>query len=218
MLTWTCPTDGPLLSRMFAWRCVAFVNRTRRIDPKTLVPFRKFDKDSGGSVSWNTQPNCRHYSHLHFCHHPSSVFCWVKPSTCLCATSTYHRFFNPMQIYRIDSREDANNHKVIWCKYLSRSLCTAVDWTSRTPGSEVLFASTHFYLPFCVGGSEDGAVFGVDFARSSSCRKLRWSPLEHCPCFQQIENSLSPSNATQSPATRNHCGCLNSLTSGIKIP
>ena len=23
------------------------------------VPFREIDKDSGGSVSWNTQPNCR---------------------------------------------------------------------------------------------------------------------------------------------------------------
>ena len=32
-------------------RCVAFVNRTRRTDPKTFVLFRKIGKDSGGSVS-----------------------------------------------------------------------------------------------------------------------------------------------------------------------
>ena len=38
---------------------VAFVNRTRRNGPKILVPFRKTDKDSGGSVSWNAQHNCR---------------------------------------------------------------------------------------------------------------------------------------------------------------
>ena len=32
------------------------------------------------------------------------------------------------------------------------------------------------------GGSEGGAAFGVGFARSLlSCRKLHWSPLEHCP-------------------------------------
>ena len=33
--------------------------------------------------------------------------------------------------HRIDIREDANSHKVIWCKYISGNLCTA---------------STHFYL------------------------------------------------------------------------
>ena len=30
--------------------CVAFVNCTRRIDPKTFVLFRKLGKDFGGSV------------------------------------------------------------------------------------------------------------------------------------------------------------------------
>ena len=37
----------------------AFVNRTRLIGLKTFRPFRKIDEESGGSVSWNTQPNCR---------------------------------------------------------------------------------------------------------------------------------------------------------------
>ena len=33
--------------------------------------FRKTDEDFGGSISWNTQPNCRYFSTspLHFCHH-----------------------------------------------------------------------------------------------------------------------------------------------------
>ena len=52
-------SDGPLFSRMFAWRSAALVNRTRQISPKTFVPFRKIIEDSGGSVSCNTQPNCR---------------------------------------------------------------------------------------------------------------------------------------------------------------
>ena len=53
------PSDGPLFSRMFAWRSAAPVNRTRRIGPKTCVHFREIDTDSGGSTSCDTQPNCR---------------------------------------------------------------------------------------------------------------------------------------------------------------
>ena len=35
-----------MFSRMLAGRCGAFVNRTRRTDPKTFVLIRKFGKDS----------------------------------------------------------------------------------------------------------------------------------------------------------------------------
>ena len=128
---------------------------------------------------------------------PFFGFCWGNLQPACVQTSTYHRIFNPMQIYRIEIREDANNHKVIWCKYLSRSLCTAVDWTSPTDSS--LWSSFCLYAlpPLCVGGTEDGAVFGVDFTRSSSCRKLRWSPLEHCPsAFHWKKNSLFLFNTT----------------------
>ena len=49
----------------------------------------------------------------------------------------------------------------------------------RTPASEAPCARRT--SASCVGGSEDGAVFGVEIARSSpSCQKLQWSPLEHC--------------------------------------
>ena len=80
-----CPSDGPLFSRMSAWRNVAFVNRTRRIGPKVFVPFRKIEKDSSGSVSWNIQPNCRTSFNLAttFYHHPYSVFFGCS-STFLC--------------------------------------------------------------------------------------------------------------------------------------
>ena len=44
------PSGGPF-SRMFGRRCAAFVDRTRRVDPKIAGFFRKIDKDSGGSVS-----------------------------------------------------------------------------------------------------------------------------------------------------------------------
>ena len=32
---------------------------------------------------------------------------------------------------RVQVREDATNHMVIWCKYLSGNLCTAVERTSQ---------------------------------------------------------------------------------------
>ena len=57
-LTWIFPSYGPLFSRMLAWRCAAFVNRTRRIIPKIFVQIRKMGKDPGGCVSWNAQPIC----------------------------------------------------------------------------------------------------------------------------------------------------------------
>ena len=44
------PSGGPF-SRMFARRCAAFVDRTRRVDPKTVGFFRQINKDSRGSVS-----------------------------------------------------------------------------------------------------------------------------------------------------------------------
>ena len=58
-LTRIFPSDGPLFSRMFAWRCVAFVNRTRRVGSKTFVLFPEINIESGGSASCDTQPNCR---------------------------------------------------------------------------------------------------------------------------------------------------------------
>ena len=130
---------------MFAWRSAALVYRTRRIGPKTFGPFGEIDTSSGGSASCDTQ----HFSQelLHFCHHPSSAFCWVVPQPSSAEMSTLCRIYIPFPTNRIHIREDANSHKVIQCKHLSRSICTAGDWTYQTGfclwGS--LF-STHFFL------------------------------------------------------------------------
>ena len=51
-------SDG-FWSRMLAWRNTASVNRTYRIGFSMFELFRKIDEDFGGSISWNTQPNCR---------------------------------------------------------------------------------------------------------------------------------------------------------------
>ena len=56
--------------------------------------------------------------------------------------STCCRIYNPIQTYKIDIREDPKCDK-----YLSRSLCTDVDWTSQMESDLWGFLfSMHFYL------------------------------------------------------------------------
>ena len=130
--------------------------RTRRVDPKTFVLFRKISKDSGGSVSWNRQTNWRASSKIATAPMSPSFFVFLLgwPSTCLCANEHQHRICIPILFHRFDIREDANSHKVIWCKYLSSNLCTAVERASQMDsglwGSFFLDA----LLPLWVRGSE----------------------------------------------------------------
>ena len=57
-ITWQIiPSDG-FWSRMSAWRTTAFVKLTHQIGFRVFELFRKIDEDVG-SMSWNTQPNCR---------------------------------------------------------------------------------------------------------------------------------------------------------------
>ena len=51
------PSDG-FWSRMLAWRNTALVNSTHRIGFSMCELVRKIDEDFGGSIFWNTQPNC----------------------------------------------------------------------------------------------------------------------------------------------------------------
>ena len=52
------PSEG-FWSRMSAWRTTAFVNCTHRIGFCVSELFRKIDEDFGGTISWNTLPDCR---------------------------------------------------------------------------------------------------------------------------------------------------------------
>ena len=119
-------------SRMLAWRCVAFVNCTRRIDPKTLGLFRKIDEDSSGSVSWNTQPNCRTSFTIvtALLSPPFLGLLFGCSSTFQCGNERSLPNLQPDSDFENWHREDASCHKVLLRKYLSRGLCTAVDWTS----------------------------------------------------------------------------------------
>ena len=58
-ITWANYSKRWFLSRMLAWRNTALVNWTHRIGFSMFELFRKIDEDFGGSISWNTQPNCR---------------------------------------------------------------------------------------------------------------------------------------------------------------
>ena len=164
--------------RMFAWRCEAFVDRTRRIDPKAFGLFRKIEKDSGGSVSSNTQPNRRAIFDMATAHLSPSFFVFFARLTfslpvCKWAriTAFTSRFwcveltFGRMPI--ITRWFGANTFQVVFAQLSSEP----PRWT---PHSQILFLDTLQLL--CVGGSEDWAVSGVGFARSSaSCRKLHVS-------------------------------------------
>ena len=58
-----------------------------------------------------------------------SSFCSVVRQPYDAGTDTYPRLCNPILFCRIDVREDANTHKAISCKYLSKKICTVVgEW------------------------------------------------------------------------------------------
>ena len=159
---------------MFARGSAVLVNGTRRIGSKTFVPFRKIAEDSDGSTSCDTQLNCRTL----FIIATALLICLVVLQPSSAQMSTMRRTYIPIYI-----REDANTHKAIWCKYLSRSILHG----GRLNFSDCLlplafFLDTLLLRVFEDCGSEGGAAFGVGFARSLlSCQKLHWSPFKHCP-------------------------------------
>ena len=169
------PSDGPFFSRI---RCVAFVNRTLRIGPKTFVPLLEIVTESGGSVSCDTQLNCRALFTIATALLSSPFFGFLLgcSSTCAELTSRFRlikltfgrmptvtRWFSASTFQEVPAR-------------------LSIGLPRRTPASEgPSFFSTNFYLLVLVAQRLE-RVFGVDFARSwLSCRKLHWSPLEHCP-------------------------------------
>ena len=57
--TWANISERRILSRILLWRAIAFVTFTRWIGFCMSELFRKIEVNFGGSMSWNTQPNCR---------------------------------------------------------------------------------------------------------------------------------------------------------------
>ena len=121
--------------------------------------------------------------------------------------------YNSIQACRIDIREDANTHKAIWCKYLSRSIYTASRLNFPDWFLPLTFLVFDFYFGFWDLVSQRVARFLVSvFVRSlPSCRKLHWSPFEHCSFLSTSNKYLSSFNTTQSLVT-----CFNFLVSGVE--
>ena len=141
-----------LLSRMFAWRSVAFENCTRRLGLKTCVFFCKIGEDFGGSMSWDTQPNCRASFNKATAHVSPFVFRFVAGLIFNLPVheSTFIHEFASRSIYvKIGIREDAKNHKMVSCTYLWCNLCTAFELTSQMDSSlQDSFFSKNFCHPF----------------------------------------------------------------------
>ena len=117
-------------SRMLAWRNTALANWTRRIGFNMFELFRKIVVDFGGSISWNTQPNCRVFFKkatailspffldflLGCSRQPIGVRKRIYPQICIhflsCSTST---------------AENAIFHKIELCEVLWGNPCTAIE-------------------------------------------------------------------------------------------
>ena len=128
--------------------------------------------------------------------------------------------FASLFCFVVDTREDANIHKAIACRYLSNNICTVVEeWTHRYFCLGYFFSSTHFDLVSLMArkvwwqcvlvfvhdlGSRDGKCIGL----------LSNSGL----FFPLVSDTFSSINTTGSPVTRYHSSCLNSLVPGVKVP
>ena len=169
---------------MFAWRYVAFVNCTRRIGPKTFVLFRKIDKDSSGSVSWNTQTNCRtsfHHSHCTFVTILIRLFAGLSPQPACAETSTYCRIYNPILTFGrmpiVTRWFSANTFQEVFARL-------SIELPRSTPTSEVLFPRrTSFSLCWWLRGW-NGLVlhFSPRRARNYTCLLSNTSLLLSIDC------------------------------------
>ena len=139
--------------------------------PNTLVPFAEIAADSGGSVSCDTQINCRTFftkttvllssSFFGFLFGCSSTFQCGNEHSAPQLTSRFS--FQQLTFGRV------NTHKAIWCKYLSREVSTrrSIELLRLPSASSISFFSTHVYLVFLENcGSECGAASDAGFVRS----------------------------------------------------
>ena len=184
------PSDGPLFSRILAWRSVDCVNLTRRIDPKTFrLEFPRYFilfGSSDGSESFETQCNwgtvftivTAPLSSLFPFWKIFSAFHLVVLQPCSAGTDTC-----PLLCIRVSFIELTFGRMPILTRWSRRSTLSN---SIRTVGRKILpvwllplaLLFLDVLLPRVIDGSEGGAAFGVGFgARSSlSCRKLHWSP------------------------------------------
>ena len=152
------------------------MNRTRRIGSNTFLPFRKIDEDSGGSVSCDTQLNCR------------TLF---PVTTALLSQLFFGPLFGWSSAIQCGNEHPAPNYTRGRMPILTKRFGASTFQEVSTRRSIVfscwrlplafLFLDTLLPRVFEDCGSESGSAFGVGFARSLlSCQKLHGSSFEHC--------------------------------------
>ena len=97
------------------------MNSTRRTGPNALVPFLEIVAESGGSVSCDTQLNCRTFFTIATALHPFSAFCLVVlPSSA--GTSTLRRTYTPIARRSIEFLRLASASGISFSRH-SSTLC-----------------------------------------------------------------------------------------------
>ena len=121
------PSDG-FWSRMLAWRNTALVNRTHRIGFSIFELFRKIDEDFGGSISWNTQPNCRVFFNVATALlSPFFYFLLGCSPIWRCTKEHFSRICILFLTCRTSTPEDAIFHRMELCKFFWGNPCSAVE-------------------------------------------------------------------------------------------
>ena len=126
------PSEG-LWCRMLAWRNTALVNRTHRIGFSVFELFRKIVVDFGGSISWDTQPNCHvlfQHSHCTFVTFLLRPFAWLFNQPGGVHKSTFPKICIHFRTCKTSILEDAIFHRMEWCKFL---------WGRSLHGSRAIF-------------------------------------------------------------------------------
>ena len=167
-------------SRMSAWRATAFVNTTHRIGFRMSELFRKIDEDFGGSISWNTQPNCRVFDELYT---TGLTFYGTAHA------STFHQICIHSPTCRTSILEGATFHKMSSCKFLWGNPCKAIDtfyhW-DFFPGTTGSRCFSLILLHERIRRRFDCVIFPRLFI---SWRKLQLSPFTHCPLVSHCQHS-----------------------------
>ena len=213
---WILPIDGPFFSRMFAWRNAALVNRTRRLGSNTLLPFLEIVEEPGGSVSCNTQLNCRTLftaatalllsSFFGFLFGCSSTFQWEITSRSRLKELTFRRMpiltrrFGASTFQEVFTRRSIGFLRLASASGISFSRHTSTScfwrlWLRGRFGFRRRFRTIVTLMP------ETALV---------SLRTLAFF-------FPVVTNTFSSFNTTQSPVTLDHCSCVDFLMSGVKI-
>ena len=148
----------------------------------------------------------------------SLAFCLVVHQPYDAGTNTYPRLCSPFLFCKIDTRVDANVHKAIACKYLSKNICTVVEEWHHGHFCLGYFSSlTHFVLVTRMARKVSRLwvlVFAHD--RYSHAGNVR---LPNTGLFLSTgnRNLFSSFNATHSLSILDHCSCFTSPVSGGKI-